>query len=74
MSMIVVTSSIQPEIDLEEVNYQGFLKDIYVQPIKEPKMRTKEKCRDVLESFGPIFKQTGSHGTSKSYRRCKLSS
>ena len=59
-------------LDQDEVDENGFLKDIDVQEIKEPRPKTSDKCRDIEQFFGSVVKQTGPDGTSKGYRKCNL--
>lgn len=58
--------------DQEEVDGDGILADIDVQPISDPGLAREDKTRDIDEFFGTPFEHAGTKGTMKKHRRCKV--
>jgi hypothetical protein len=57
----------------EDVDEDGILADIDVQPIINESGSTREdKTRDIDQFFGKPFERTGTNGTVKKHRKCKV--
>lgn len=61
---------------VEEVDDEGFLKDITLQELKKapPKATIDERRRDVDHFFSAVFKQQGKSGADKGHRKCNTCS
>jgi hypothetical protein len=61
-------------IDREDVDEDGILIDIDVQPIADAGPTREEKTRDLDQFFSKPFERANANGTVKKYRKCKVCS
>lgn len=58
--------------DQEDVDEDGILADVDVQPITDPGPLREDKTRDLDRFFGKPFERTGTNGTVKKHRKCTV--
>jgi hypothetical protein len=62
-----------PAIDHDtEVDNDGILADINVQPVTDSGPSREDKTRDIDQFFGNLFERTGTNGSVKKHRKCKV--
>ncbi|KAG2029138.1 hypothetical protein BDR03DRAFT_1018853 [Suillus americanus] len=59
-------------MDQEDVDEDGILADIDVQPITDPGPSREDKTHDLDRFFGKPFERTSANGIVKKHRKCTI--